>query len=389
MNSKELSYRILRAESEREVTEIIESIPEMARRENWLPIDGRETNYNVVTNQAATGGKALTELCTNMVDAMLLKHAHQQGIDPTGPHAPTSIVEGVKQLVRLPGAPSGVLAEADSENYLRQFAQENLVIGITGGTRRTESLCFTFVDNGEGQHPHDFEDTFLSLSKGNKSDIPFVQGKYNMGSSGVLTYCGEQWYKLIVSRRFDESGSWGWTLVRRRPGEGKPVAEYFKPSGEIPTFDESLVHPLRTRAGEPDSDVKLESGTIIKLFEYQMESSADFRHVREALNQNLVSTVLPFRLSDYRVRPQRTGRRARGIDDRGLYGMEFLLLRRYGEEPAGSGGDGEDVEAGVVQHVGNVNHPKLGTISVRAIVLKKELPGWLKPHNTTSRYSTL
>ena len=385
MNSKELCYRILRAESEQDVTEIIASSPEMTRQDNWLPIDGRETNYNVVTNQAATGGKALTELCTNMVDAILLKHAHQQGIDPTGPDAPISIVEGVKRLVRLPGSPSGVLAEADSENYLRQFAQENLVIGITGGTRRTESLCFTFVDNGEGQHPHDFEDTFLSLSKGNKSDIPFVQGKYNMGSSGVLTYCGEQWYKLILSRRFDKSGSWGWTLVRRRPGEGKPVAEYFKPSAEIPTFDESLVHPLRTQAGEPDGDVKVESGTVIKLFDYQMESSADFRHVREALNQNLVSTVLPFRLSDYRVTPQRTGRRARGIDDRGLYGMEFLLLRRYGEEPAGSGGDGEDVEAGVVQHVGNVNHPRLGTISVRAIVLKKELPGWLKPHNTTSR----
>ena len=36
-------------------------------------------------------------------------------------------------------------------------------------------------DDGEGQCPQDFEDTFLSLVSGNKNEIQFVQGKYNMG----------------------------------------------------------------------------------------------------------------------------------------------------------------------------------------------------------------
>ena len=57
-----------------------------------------------------------------------------------------------------------------------------------------------------GQSPEVFESTFLSLSSGNKKDIPFVQGKYNMGSSGVLGYWGLKWYKLILSRRHDGSG---------------------------------------------------------------------------------------------------------------------------------------------------------------------------------------
>ena len=126
------------------------------------------------------------------------------------------------------------------------------MIGVTGGTRRDQALCFTFVDNGEGQNADDFEQTFLSLSKGNKTDIPFVQGKYNMGSSGVLTYCGRRWYKLILSRRYDEAGDWGWTLVRRRPGNGMPVAEYFKP-GRIPSFQASLIHPMKLSGGEPDA----------------------------------------------------------------------------------------------------------------------------------------
>ena len=75
MQSKRVCFRILRAESEREVWTIVESEPELAEPSNWHPVDGRDTNFNVVTNQASTGSKALTELCTNMVDAVLMKHA--------------------------------------------------------------------------------------------------------------------------------------------------------------------------------------------------------------------------------------------------------------------------------------------------------------------------
>ena len=60
------------------------SVPEMANQKNWRPLDGRETNFNVTSNQASDGGKALTELMTNMVDAVLMKHALQKGINPKG-----------------------------------------------------------------------------------------------------------------------------------------------------------------------------------------------------------------------------------------------------------------------------------------------------------------
>ena len=382
MQSKRVCSRILRAESEREVETIVESEPELAEPSNWHPVDGRDTNFNVVTNQASTGSKALTELCTNMVDAVLMKHAHEAGVQLTGSTAPQSVIAGVRELVRLPGARSGILAQVDDESYLREFAEQNLVIGVTGGTRQDQSLCFTFVDNGEGQHPDDFEETFLSLSKGNKSNIPFVQGKYNMGSSGVLTYCGRQWYKLIISRRHDESGEWGWTLVRRRPGDGMPVAEYFK-LDRIPSFTASDLYPLNLNGGELDEKVRLSTGTVVKLYDYNLESAASFRNIREALNENLVSTVLPFRLMDYRYRPdqRRGGRRALGVDERPLNGMEFLLLRRDGED------DGEEgaYEPGSDQFIGGIEHPDLGHISVRAIVLGRELPGWLKSPRNTSR----
>ena len=382
MDSKAVCFRILSAESEREVETIVESDPDLADASNWHPIDGRNTNFNVVTNQASTGSKALTELCTNMVDAVLMKHAHMKGVSLTGSTAPQSVIAGVRELVRLPGARSGILSQVDDERYLREFAEENLVIGVTGGTRRDQSLCFTFVDNGEGQHPSDFEETFLSLSKGNKSDIPFVQGKYNMGSSGVLTYCGRRWYKLIVSRRHDESREWGWTLVRRRPGEGMPVAEYFKLE-RIPSFTASELYPMNLNGGEPDEKVRLSTGTIVKLYDYNLESAASFRNIRESLNENLVSTVLPFRLMDYRYQPdpRRGGRRALGVDERPLNGMEFLLLRRDGDDAV----ENDAYEPGSEQFIGNIEHPDLGHISVRAIVLSRELPGWLRSPRNTSR----
>ena len=89
MDSKGVCFRILSAESEREVETIVESDPDLADASNWRPIDERDTNFNVVTNQASTGSKALTELCTNMVDAVLMKHAHVRGVGLTGQHRPT------------------------------------------------------------------------------------------------------------------------------------------------------------------------------------------------------------------------------------------------------------------------------------------------------------
>ncbi len=56
------------------------------------------------------------------------------------------------------------------------------------------------------KNPEDFESTFLSLLRGNKNEIHFVQGKYNMGGSGALVFCGKKRYHLIASKKYD--GYW-------------------------------------------------------------------------------------------------------------------------------------------------------------------------------------
>jgi hypothetical protein len=388
-NSKAICLELLAAESEDAVQKIIDNTPAF-RSGEWRPLDRRETNFNVTSNQASDGGKALTELMTNMVDAVLMKHALQKGINPKGREAPQTMYAAVDKLIR--NLRGGRLVDADDANWLRDFAQKNLVIGITGAKTKKEGLpCYTFVDNGEGQHSDLFEDTFLSLSAGNKKDIPFVQGKYNMGSSGVLGYCGMRWFKLIISRRYDQTGEWGWTLMRRRPGAGMPIAEYFVYDGEVPSFQSDLIYPFITMTGKKYDGSILSSGTIVKLYDYQVGAKFhSFKGAREALNENLVETILPFRLLDFRQLPKtkealekakrRGGDRAEGVDPRPFYGMEFLLLRSHRED--GVDLETEDEPAGESKFtVGTINDPELGEIKISAIPLKRNPPGWLKTSN--------
>ena len=166
-----------------------------------------------------------------------------------------------------------------------------------------------------------------------------------------------------------------------------PIAEYFKPNGGIPSFPASVVHPLKLQNGDRDAKVHLATGTIIKLYDYQMESAASFRDIRESINENLVSTILPFRLMDFRYRPdpKRGGRRAQGVDERPVYGMEFLLLRRDIDDERDADDEDQFYEPKRAQHIGDVTHPDLGRISVRAIVLERDLPGWLKAARNNSR----
>lgn len=385
---KSTCLALLAAETEAEIDALIASTPAMADGANWRPLDGRETNFNVTSNQASDGGKALTELMTNMVDAVLLKHAYQQGIDPKNADAPQTMYAAVDRLIR--NLRGGKLVNLDPRDpWLRDFAQKNLVIGIAGAKSKSEGLpSYTFVDNGEGQDPDRFETTFLSLSAGNKKSIPFVQGKFNMGSSGVLRYCGRKWYKLIVSRRFDGSGPWGWTLMRRRPGDrdAMPIAEYFvMPDGRVPRFELDFLYPLGLNDGRRYEGVHLSTGSVIKLYDYQVGSRfLSFKGSRDALNENLVETILPFRILDLRQRPdhKRGGDRALGVDPRPFYGMEFLLLNSHGED--GSDEDGEAVGTGHI-FVGRFSDPVLGEVSISAIGLKRDLPGWLRPQNSNSR----
>ncbi len=89
---------------------------------------------------------------------------------------------------------------------------------------------------------------------------------------------------------------------------------------------------------------------------------------------------------------KRGGDRAKGIDARPFYGMEFLLRHSHTEQDQTPDDDSEEETEGETETAGLepltvniVNDPELGEIHISAIPLKREVPGWLKSNSTNNR----
>ena len=323
-DSRKLLESILSFVSTEEVREIIE---ENAFTENdWKPYGSREKNWDIVNNQQTNAVGALTEIITNSIDAMLSRKAYESGIeDLTSDQAPQSMQDAVRKFY---GVNEGKLSSLES-GQLTELAKKSILIGVKRKRKRYPTI--TVVDFGEGQAPEDFPKTFLSLSETNKEGIGFVQGKFNMGSTGSIRFCTESditkcHYKLIVSKRYDGE-LWGWTLIRvPKVQEGKklPVVEYLMPDGEIPCFESESIKAFG------DDDVgKIQQGSLVRLFDYDIGSPAhnvDFG-LYYALTLNLLDCALPVRIYDFGANPtQGKGKlRARGIADRTFSGMGVML----------------------------------------------------------------
>lgn len=283
---------------------------------NWFPLGGNENNFGVIENQQSSPIAALIEKVTNSIDAILMRECLERGIEPKSPAAPQSVKDAIEMFFNV----------EHHSWHLGQFRQtqaEDIQI-LADGPKLSPSL--TIYDNGEGQHPEDFERTFLSLLRGNKNEIHFVQGKYNMGGTGAIVFCGKHRYQLIGSRRYDSTGNFGFTLIRKHPLTEEEAKikkntwyEYLKIDGKIPSFPiESLDLKLKGR--------QFTTGTIIKLYSYDLPSgsrSVISRDLNQSINEFLFEPALPIYTVD---RPERYP------DDKNLARDLFGLKRRLEQE---------------------------------------------------------
>ena len=292
MNTETLFIKLFNAKAEEEVDTIMLAYPDAFKKENWVPIGNTESNFSVIENQQSNPIAALVEKITNSIDALLMKKCLQQGIDPKSNQAPKSMDEAIERF--FPNNKSW-----DLQSF-RRTQSEEIQIVADGPTRESAVIIY---DDGEGQHPEDFESTFLSLMRGNKNEIQFVQGKYNMGGSGAIVFCGKKGYQLIASKRFDNTGKFGFTLVREHPlssvehqTKKNTWYEFLKIDGKIPSFAISeLDLKLYNR--------KFKTGTVIKLYSYQMKGIYGFaQELNQSLNEFLFKPVLPFLTVDKKER---------------------------------------------------------------------------------------
>ncbi|MGZ3808532.1 MAG: hypothetical protein ACXVCE_10625 [Bacteriovorax sp.] len=271
---------------------VIDKNPGLFKDANWFPLGGDENMFGIVRNQQSSPIAALVEKITNSMDAVLMKKCWEQGINPSSPNAPKSMEEAIEKFY-----PNH--KQWDLGTFRRKQAEDIQIIA-DGPPRNTAVIIY---DNGEGQHPERFEETFLSLVRGNKINIHFVQGKYNMGGSGALVFCGKKRFQLIGSKRYDNTGNFGFTLVRQRKisqsgtdARGSHF-EYLKIEKKIPSFPcDELDLRLHNKI--------FKTGSVIKLYSYQFPSgySGFAQELNQSLNEFLFEPVLPLLTVDKKER---------------------------------------------------------------------------------------
>ena len=303
---------LFHAEDETEVLALLEK-QGLMRPEHWRDLGDMENNFGIVSNQQQDATGALVEKIINSLDANLMRACFEAGIDPEGPNAPRSMPGAVEHFFGVPRGRIGDLTTSEQ----RKLAELTQFVAVGSKT----DPCYLVIDLGEGQTPHMQPQTFLSLAKSNKMRIPFVQGKFNAGGTGVLPFCGKQNMQLIVSRRHpkapvaaddDTSDRWGFTLVRRlRPAGGRKnsVYVYLAPGGKVLSFSASTINALPTpgKANRPARAYAepLEWGSVVKLYNYRWaRKSIATTDARYELERYLHSPSLPFRVvetRDYRA----------------------------------------------------------------------------------------
>lgn len=275
MNKKQLLLDLYNASSSQAVYDTVIRYG-LDGSEYWRPYGGNQNNAGTFENQQSSPENALVEKLTNSIDAILMKHCYISGINPkdkTNPEVPQDMDSAVEKFFKVRNGKWENITATE-----RNAVAQNIQIILTDD-RKTPNVAI--YDNGEGQNPDKFPETFLSIAHGNKNDVPFVQGKYNFGATGAVVFCGDEHrYQMIISRRntalADGDGKIGFTLVRRHilsREEEQAVKltwyEYLVLDGEIPRID---AEPLDLGL---NGGASFESGSIVKMYSYQLTRPSD------------------------------------------------------------------------------------------------------------------
>ena len=311
MDNYALFYKLLHAEAEGEVESILTDAgyggPDLSQ---WRPLGGFGNNFGAVGNQQSDPSNALLEKIVNAIDALFMALCYQRGIDPQGPDAPQTMAEASEVFLGVHG---GRIHEIDDQAMLRELAGKIQLVAV--GDKVNPS--YLIIDEGEGQTPQQFPRTFLSLHEDNKVSIPFVQGRFNSGGTGILQFCGFKNFQLIASKRRPgcpvppndtSQGQWGFTIVRRvLPSGNRKNSSYYylAPGGSVPAFtrDTGEVLPGPSAKDRPASAYagSLTSGTCVKLYNYRWSAkSLITTEGRYELERVILSAAAPFRVVETR-----------------------------------------------------------------------------------------
>lgn len=282
MKAQELCMALVHADSPDEVVSILHEAGYWDDHSVWRDLGDNENNYSVIGAQQSDPIAALVEKVVNSIDARLMNACLSAKIDPESKKAPSTVRRAIADFIE--GSDPEKTANGRIEHWVPKQRREQAEYISIAATGSKTNPCLTISDLGEGQTPEAVPNTFMSLAKSNKLRIPFVQGKFNMGGTGALRFCGGlHHFQLVLTRRNPallpdgEDDPWSFTIVRRMEptsGERSSVYRYLAP---IPTGDaqkpsilsfaaDSL--PIRPK-GNNAYALPQKFGSFIKLYHYE------------------------------------------------------------------------------------------------------------------------
>ena len=320
----------MHADSAEEVKQTLIDLNYWNETSYWRPFGDKENNAGVVGNQQGEAVAALVEKLINSIDARLMNLAAMKNLSPESPDCPHTMRQAIAQLIEGKSAPFG---ERDGnilywdKPQIRKEA-ENICLFATGNRSSEGNPCLTISDSGEGQTPANFKHTLLSISEGNKSRIPFVQGKFNQGGTGTFQFCrgeNKEQLQLVISKRnpallpndtAPTDNHWGFTVVRRvtRPGMRNPMFEYLAPlNGEILSFQmpEWPIFPSDDKDKPVAYGKSAPYGTLIKLYEYDCSAAKTNVMFGKKSLQRMIEEALPAAALPIQIAECRSGFRGR------------------------------------------------------------------------------
>lgn len=309
INKETLCISLAKANSTADVISILEKHNLLDDPSCWKMLGGDEDRktHGIVGNQQSSPIAALIEKLINCGDSALFLKCQEKGISPYSDEAPNSVTDAIKDLFEIDDG-RWINADKKKESIASEFCNV-VATGVKG-----KKLNLSIIDKAEGQHPHDFIHTFLSInsSKSKKDKVPFVQGKFGMGSFGVLNFCNNEEahgkrLQLIISKRNPkllkpgDTNLWGFTIISEfQNATDLPDWKFLVIDGDIPSFDSKDLKLFPSKYPNP-YEGSFTHGSFIKLYDYEYKTRTNIiQDLQRDITTMLPNPVVPIRLHERR-----------------------------------------------------------------------------------------
>lgn len=301
----------------------------------WRYLGDNENNWSSIGNQQSHPVSSIVEKIVNSFDAILMNAGKMMGIDLYNIQDPDKTKKSIIKYIQESNSTSSDVKK------IKDDISRLVAISLTGG-RAPDNPNITIADRGEGETPDGLPNTILSLAKSNKIRIAIVQGKHNMGGSGVAKFCELQ---IIITRKnpclvnsgHSRDNQWAFTVIRKTPPTGSmrsSVVEYLAPinadinpkKGSILGFNADTFPIMPNKSTLCGTEV--EYGTFIKLYNYEVgpyKSSILLDNgIGHAIKMRLPKMTVPVRFCEFREYKNAKG--AKNVFADGL--LEFFANSR-------------------------------------------------------------